>query len=386
VSVLFSVSVFILVLSFLVVIHELGHFLAAKWAKIRVEEFGLGYPPQAKILFEKWGTIFSLNWIPFGGFVKMEGEDGPEEATQKKKRPVDDEGPFYSKSLFKRLVVLLAGASINFIFGIIAFAAVFSISGIPEIVSVDRPRIGAIVTDSPAAQAGLPVNVEILAVRSGDELTEIKTSTDVVEYVKRHSGETITLIVTGECQEETCASEKNEYQLQVRKEAELQPNQGLIGVMFIPVIKNTFYPWYEMPIRGAWYGLQQAVGLSLFIVGLLGQIGRDLFTRATIPNDLAGPFGIADQFHTSGIAQDGLVSVLTFAGMLSVNLAIMNVLPIPALDGGRAVFLLLEKVIGRHRVEKFENQANTIGFALIVGLLMVVSVRDIFRIVMRFFT
>lgn len=385
-----SVVIFILVLSFLVIIHELGHFLAAKWAKIKVEEFGLGYPPKALKLFTWWKTEFSLNWIPFGGFVRMDGEDGPasEAVSTSGNKDTDkekaDEAPFYARPVWKRLVVILAGATVNFVFGILAFALVFSIGGIPQVTDDARPRIGGVSPTSTVFEAGVPSNVEIVAFKQAEVITPIATRDDVRAYALANQGNTVTMVTTGVCaeNESTCDSTRQEFTFRVRSQSEITSREGLLGIFFAPVIEMKFYPWYEMPFRGMWYGLQQAFGFSQFILSILGTMVTDLF-RGVLPSDVAGPVGIADQFQSSGVVQQGWLTVISFMGMLSVNLAVMNILPIPALDGGRAVFLLIEKVVGRKAIEKIEQYANTGGFALLVSLLLLITVRDVIRIVTR---
>lgn len=372
--------IFIIILSFLVIIHELGHFLAAKWAKIKVEEFGLGFPPRAAKLFSWRKTLFSLNWIPFGGFVKMEGEE-EQGAVEKKIKLLtknkNKEGPFYQKSTLQRLVVIVAGASVNFIFGIIAFSIFFSFTGIPT--PLDQPRIAETSEGSPAREAGLPSQVNIIGLRAAEEFYSTNKIQDVVDRVNEHKGENVTLLISGPCSGLSCAESVEEVELYLRTPEETPTDQGSMGVIFETTYMR-FFPWYEMPFRGMAYGLTQALFFSLLILQALGQLLVELFTRGSIPDGLAGPVGIVSQASKGGFSINQPLDLLGFAGMLSINLAVMNLLPIPALDGGRAVFVLLEQVVGRKIVSRVERYANYGGYVVLLTLIIMVTIRDVLNI------
>ena len=359
-----SIIIFILILSFLVIIHELGHFFAARFMKMKVEEFGLGYPPRALKLFKWKETLFSLNWIPFGGFVSIKGEAF---AT----------GPFHQFSTNKRLVVILAGAIVNFLFGVLAFSLVFSISGIPT--RLEQPRIGEISADSPAQEVNLPAGVNILGLRINDQLVATDTLEAVIEEISNHQGETVQLVTTGNCQQLECEEPAQEFEVYLRTVAETPAGQGSLGIIFQSVVYLD-YPWYEMPFRGAWYGLVQAFWLGEVILEGLGDLLTNMVTLGQVPEEIAGPVGIVHQASTEGIFAEGFLALLSFAGMLSINLAIMNILPIPALDGGRAIFILIEKVTGRKRIARIEQYANYAGYILLLGLIISVTIRDVIRI------
>jgi regulator of sigma E protease len=371
---------FILILSFLVLIHELGHYLAARWAKIKIHEFGLGYPPKAITLFKHNGTPFTLNWIPFGGFVRMEGEDGvpdetvtePTQTTKKEK-----EAPFYTRSSFERLVVILAGVAVNFVFGIIAFTIVYAVQGIPTL--INEARIGAVAENSPAAEAGIPVNVNVIAIKDGVDTIPVSTNEEVIEAVSVRAGKEITLVTTGTCSGTTCQESATEFTTYVRTAEEIPEGEGAIGIAFTDQV-FLFYPWYEQLFRGIVVGVQQAVLFGVFILLSLFDLVKNMVQFGQVPGDVAGPVGIVHQAQTQGLFQQGWIMILNFTGLLSVNLAIMNLLPIPALDGGRALFILLEKVIGKHRVQKVEGYANYGGFMLLIGLIVLITARDIWRL------
>lgn len=388
---MFATVIFILILSFLVIIHELGHYFAARWAKIKVEEFGLGYPPRALTLFTYKGTPFTVNWIPFGGFVKMEGEDGtdslieddndlPASKISKKSVPSKvqaKEAPFYTKSAWQRMVVILAGVAVNFIFGVIAFAIVYSFLGIPTL--IDQARIESVAENSPAALAGVPTDVNVIAIRDGEETISISNNATGAEAVKARLGKSVTLVTTGPCQGLSCQESAQEFTVYIRSEAETPENEGPLGIRFAGQV-FIHYPWYEQIVRGIGVGVEQAVLLGVFIVISLGNILKQLFQLGQVPADIAGPVGIVHQAQSQGIFSQGPLMILNFTGLLSVNLAVMNLLPIPALDGGRALFILLERFVGRARVQKIEGYANYGGFVLLLGLILAVTIRDVWRI------
>lgn len=408
-TILFEIAIFILILSFLVIIHELGHFFAARWAKIKVEEFGLGYPPRAVSLFTWAGTVFSLNWIPFGGFVKMVGEDGPEfdspeeikselsKSSAKKKsagksaradakkvtsRQLNsEEGPFYTKSAFKRMVVILAGVAVNFAFGILAFSIFYSIRGIPEI--IDSARIGGFSPESPAAAAGVPSGVEIISIiNSEEEQFSIRTNADVITATKDQGGKVITLVTTGPCTDQHGCQELGQmFEVYVRSQSEIRnpDNEGALGIAFQSYVMIQ-YPWYQMPFRGTVVGIEQTIMLILVTLNELQKMVVDVSSGGPLPKDIAGPVGIIHQANQFQIFQQGPLMILNFAGIISASLAIMNLLPIPALDGGRALFIMIEPLVGKARVRKYEGYANYAGFMLLIFLIVSITARDIWRI------
>lgn len=386
---------FLFILSFLVIIHELGHLLTAIWMKVKIEEFGIGYPPLAKVLFHWKGIPFTLNWLPFGGFVRMEGEDGPEKETvdseqlsvnskqfvQKKNRETHQAGfePFYEKTKAARLIVLLAGVFINFLFGIIAFSIVYTITGLPR--TIDLKVIDEIVSGSPADQAGIKVKDTFVAAQSTtqQEKTVFNTTTDVVTFVNKHLDENVRFFVDHEGQEKV-------VEMYLRPVSKRPANEGALGILFAaPQIVYDFYPWWQMPFRGTLRGFEDSMNMSAQILMSLKTMFSQLFLHAKLSEDLAGPFGIVHQATKFGLFQNGWAVILQFAGMLSMNLAILNFLPIPALDGGRAFFVLAEGFIGRKRREFIESKVNYFGFAFLLGLIILISIKDIWSILLDMF-
>ncbi|KUK79166.1 MAG: Membrane-associated zinc metalloprotease [Microgenomates bacterium 39_7] len=387
------IIIVILIISFLILIHELGHFFAAIKTKTKVEEFGIGYPPRLLKLFTYKGTEFTLNLIPFGGFVRLEGEMGPEEedlnkeadrekfSTSRNVSALNDsiKEPYYKKSISQRALIVSAGVIMNVLFALIAFSVVFSFIGIPTAI-IDQARIGYIAPNSPAQDAKLPINVNIVEIKSDSRVYEVNNFSDVQRAIGDNRGSTLEIVVTAQCEDLECPEEFESYQVYARTEQETPSGEGSIGVGFEEMVFR-FYPWYEMPFRGTWYGIRQAISLGWIILRALGDMFFQLFSRGTVPQDVAGPVGIVHEAGKGNIISSDFWSNLGFAGMLSLNLAIMNLLPIPALDGGKVLFLTLEKIFGHKKIQKIEGYANYGGFALIVILIIAITIKDIGRIV-----
>lgn len=401
-----TILIFILILSFLIIIHELGHFVTAIWMKVKVEEFGIGYPPRAMTLFKWRGIPFTLNWLPFGGFVKMEGEDGadqpandtagnterdvPMKSSSKSltaqaksiKKPVHGvttpqqahvaTQPFYAKSKRARLLILLAGVFMNFVFGVLAFAIVFTRNGIPEL--TNSPRVGVVAENSPAQTAGVQPGEVITQVQI-DSLTSehIADSSEFVAVVNENLGKTLTVTLEKD-------GLSRQVEIYARPQSERPAGEGAIGIAF-DAIELRFYPWWQMPFRGMWVGLQQSVGLSWLILQAFADIFVKLFTQGQVPEGVAGPVGIVHQATKLGLFQEGWATILNFAGMLSINLAILNLLPIPALDGGRAMFVLLETFIGKRRRAQIEGRLNYVGFGVLLLLIVAITLKDVIVVV-----
>lgn len=390
---MYEIIVFILILSFLVLIHELGHYLLARKNKIIIKEFGLGYPPRLLKLFTFQGTVFSLNAIPFGGFVKLDGEDGPEDeekelvdqkktklTNQGKKGKSNTWGPFFEKSMSARLQTLLAGVFFNFIFGILVFSLVYIKIGIPQELS-NQARIYELNDNSPAKIAGMLPNTNIIALYSDqdEQWVQVSSVAQVQEYVSYHLGENIRVRTTDPCQNTVCPDSYQEFTVYLRPETERPESEGALGVIFTGVIVE-HAPWYVAIIKGPYYAVKDALSLSVLILQALGKLIVDLIQGRSVGMDVAGPVGIVQQIQTHGYFDGGFVEIINFAALLSINLAVMNLLPIPALDGGRVFFILLEKLFAKEKIEKVANWANYLGFFILILLMIVVSVNDVLRL------
>lgn len=347
-STLLQIIGFIFAFSLLIIVHELGHYFVAKWMRIRVEEFGLGFPPKVKRLFTHKGTEFTLNWIPFGGFVKLEGEDLASEAqaleqqaaaekkNKGKTKPLitDKERPFYAAPRLARLLVIFAGPLTNFLFGVLIFSMYYSVVGIPAPTNNLLPRIAEVMPNSPASQAGVPVNVELRRLVIDQQTVEVKTAEQALTTIRSAEGKTLKLVTSEVCTVEGCPAPEKTYEVFVRPPSLVNPEERGVGIYIGQAVTPRFYPWYEMPFRGMAEGLRHSVFLSLSIVDQLGQLGQTLF-RMRVPDQLASPIRLFSDGQKLGFFSAGLAMWAVFTAIISINLAIFNLLPIPVIDGGR---------------------------------------------------
>lgn len=348
-----TLIIFLAVLSILVFSHELGHFLVAKKMGVRVEEFGFGYPP--RIWKKKIGeTIYSLNLLPFGGFVKLYGEELDEKVKIKKEA-------FWAKSKKARTVVIISGVLANFVLAIVAFSIVYSVAGIPT--KTGQVRILGIAPDSPADKMGLKENDIVLAV---DE-QRLNDLNHFIKLIDEKKGNQVELVVERKGEELT-------FLLTPREEP--PEGEGPLGVV-VSDMEMVHYPVWQMPFYGAVEGFKEAFAWAGLVIGGLGKMLVDLVTRGEAPKDIAGPIGI---LHITGaVAQSGILAVLQFLGILSVNLAVINIFPFPALDGGKLLFVCYEAVTGRRAHATFERWVHTVGMIILLFLILLVTINDISR-------
>lgn len=372
-GVLLTIGWFLLLLTFLVLIHELGHFLAAKFVKVGVVEFGIGYPPLAKKLFRRWDTDFTINWLPLGGFVRLWGDDA-EEALPKAgaalPQSLTESSMFNHKKRWERLFIIGAGVFINFLFGVIVFAGLYSRFGIPE--KLNHVSVDQVLAGSPAVTAGLQENDEIFSTTVDEnQRVTVVSSDQFSKLMSENAGEKVVLHLRRN-------GEEKDVEVTLRGK-DRAANEAALGV--IPLDwELRFYPWYEQPLRGVYVGLRDSFELGGLILGSLGDMVGKLFLRGQVPSDLSGPIGIVAQAHEMDILSQGWVGTLRYAALLSINLAVMNLLPIPALDGGRAVFVLIEGFIGKARRQRWEQRVNGIGMVFLLVLIFLISLKDVVKI------
>ncbi|MEK7631331.1 MAG: RIP metalloprotease RseP [Patescibacteria group bacterium] len=349
---------FLIVLGLLVFVHELGHFVAARILGVGVKEFGFGFPPRL------WGirrkeTTYSINWIPLGGFVRLHGEDG--EAT--------DPQSFSMQKAWKRTIILVAGVLMNVVLAIAIFAVGFSLGfptditdGVPAGARARDPKVQIVeVQDGSAAvAAGLQVGDALVRVNGA----EIVTVTDA-QAAARAAGERAVTVVYTRGQEERTTSATLQ-----KLETTGQPGLGVS-------LAQTAYVSYH-PLRALWEGIA-AGGRSLwYILQAFGQFLGNLIIHQSAGADVAGPVGIA--VLTGQVAKLGFTYLLQFVALLSLNLAIINILPIPALDGGRLLFVIIEKLRGKPLTQKLESKIHGTSFAILIGLIALVTLRDVFKL------
>jgi regulator of sigma E protease len=337
-------------ISLLVLVHELGHFIAAKQAGIKVEEFGFGFPPRIKA-WKRGETEYSINWLPIGGFVRIYGENQykAELVSQESGEPINHARAFFKQSAWRRFVVIAAGISINFIAGWLLLSAVYAIG--------DRTRV-----EITELQAGSPA--EAIQLQVGDELLDYKTAEDFVAFTKMHRGQEITLNLER-------AGESLVKKVTLRTSP--QAGEGALGAAV------SDFGFKRLPVHRALFkGAQDSVAMVAEIFRALGDLVRQLFGHAQLPGNIVGPVGI---FSMAGeFGRLGFVYVLQVIAMISLNLAALNALPFPALDGGRILFLMIEKIKGSPITPKRELIANAISFGFLIILMLVITGRDIVRL------
>jgi regulator of sigma E protease len=266
------------------------------------------------------------------------------------------------------------------VFGVLAFSIFFSATGIPEVAT--NPRVGEVFAESPAASAKLPTSVDIIAVEDAQgQVTTVRTVEEVIAVISSRPGQEITIVTTGTCKEQSteCQEMAQRFTMTVRPKQD-DATKGEIGIRFTPVVTQKFYPWYEMPVRGTWVGLEQTYYLSQLIFDALGNIGRSAIS-GVLPAEVGSPVKIFVESRRAGIFDQGPWVLLNFTGIISINLAIFNMLPIPALDGGRVVMILLEYVIGRKRVSQVEGYVNYAGLIVLGSFMIIIFAKDILDVI-----
>ncbi len=345
---------FILILTLLVFVHELGHFLAARKLGVRVEEFGIGFPPRA-IGRQHKGTMYSLNWVPLGGFVKIKGEQGEN---------VDDSDSFSHKNALQRTLILSSGVLMNVLLAWILLTVGFSV-GSPGLVSDSAPhaimgnaklQVVEVTPQSAAAEQGIAIGDTIVSL----EEQPVTTIDEFRSIVRPRAEQTLTITILSEGSETTKSiiPKKN------------VAGEGIVGVGLVEIATIR----YPVPIA-IWQGLKSTGNLLWQILVALYTVIHDLFVGQPVSLDLAGPVGIA--VLTGQVAKLGILYLVQFAALLSLNLAIINILPFPALDGGRILFVIIEKIRRKPVSKKIEGYVHNAGFALLIALVILITIKDV---------
>ena len=349
-----AIVLFIVVLGGIVLVHELGHYLTAKALNVRVLEFGIGFPPRAKVLRSKGETLWTLNWLPIGGFVRLEGEDGD---------AADDPRSFAAQPLRARLAILVAGVVMNIV---LAFAIFFLIAllATPAL----GVKIGVVEQDSPAASANLVPGDEIYSVNG--EQFDLFGGQTVQGALRAHAGESVQLGIRHADGATTTASAT------LRPKAELSDKRGALGVGQL-----------EQTYRYTGHDVGTSVGIAVselgrwgsLIIGGLGQLIGGLITNPTAPPPASGPIGIAVSLADIFL-NVGPIVTLYVAGILSVNLGVVNILPFPPLDGGRAAVLIIKRLFGARVSLRAERLTYAVGFVFLIAFILWISGFDIARL------
>lgn len=345
----------IFVLGVLIFVHELGHFLVAKWAGIRVERFSLGFPP--KMIGKTVGeTEYCISWVPLGGYVKMAGENPDEEEV------TGDPREFMSKTVGQRSLVILAGPMMNFVSAMVIFIAVLWLHG-SDVVDPNNVVVGPVVAGSPAEHLGLKRGDVIVAI----DHEPVTTFANMASVIHGLPGKTVEI---------AWRRGTDAYSAQVKTMVDTLPTEAgtdtIIGMIGVGMGYITEPVGFGDAITG---GVKQTFG----ICGSMFQfLGRLISGKVSIKM-VSGPVGIAQ--IAGQVAQEGWFVLLNFMAVLSLNLAILNILPIPILDGGHLVFLVAEKLRGRPLSIRQRAIAQQVGLALLLLLIVTVTYNDIMRFI-----
>jgi len=364
-----AILIFILILGVLVFVHELGHFVVARRNGIAAHEFGFGFPPRIFGVYKneqgKWSlvkggknvetknTIYSLNWFPIGGFVRIKGEDGSRK---------NDKDSFANKSPWSRSKVLIAGVAMNFILAWLLFSISFMLGTFQEVSDNDSQNgkilINMVSKDSPSQKMGIMLGDEIIA-GGVDDLIDFRKIEDVQSYINENKGQEIILKIK---------RKKEILYLSGIPRAESVENQGALGIGLsrVEIIRYGFF-------QSFYQGFLELLNVFLMMFITFKQ----LFLGNTSGVDVTGIIGIA--VYTGQVIPLGIVQILRFAAILSVNLGIINIFPFPALDGGRVLFIIIEKIKGSPVSEKMENIFHTAGFMILILLMVFVTFKDLVR-------
>jgi regulator of sigma E protease len=360
-----TVLVFLLILSVLVLVHELGHFLVAKKLGVKVEEFGFGFPP--RIYGKQVGeTMYSLNLLPIGGFVKLYGEDdagGGKVGSLDEKVVTSQKNikrAFFARPIWQRGSIVVAGVVMNFLLAFVLISYLFAVAGVST--PGTDVQVMVVAPHSPAQTAGLQTGAVIKSI-DGHVLT---SPNQLISYTKSHLGKEVTLVVAKNGQEQT---------IQLTPRVHYPANEGAMGVAISNNVITKRYPWYEAPF----VGLKESFKETWMIVQGLWMTVSTLIVSRQVPQDVAGPVGIAQL--TGQFIKIGPNAVLSLVSLLSLNLAVLNILPIPALDGGRFFFILLEAITRKKvdpRVEGYAHAAGMVGLLILIAL---ITLHDLVRVV-----
>lgn len=371
------VLVFIITILILVLIHEFGHFFAAKKFGIKILEFGFGLPPRA--IGKKIGeTIYSLNWLPFGGFVRLLGEDEVD------KKVLEDKHSFAYQHIAKRITVVVAGVVMNLVLAWVLFWIVLASqnfkSQIPlfiphQFIGVNQVNeemilLGNVLQNSPAEKGGLKEGDRIIAFN--DE--PILDSDMFIKLTKQNAGKEIKLTIS-----DPQKKEFREVRIVPRKDP--PRGEGALGISLgsITIANLEYRESWQKTLAGPIHGYN----LMDFSLRFLGRTIVSSFEKrdlAPVSENVAGPLRIGQIVKDILASKNPLLPYLEFMAMLSLNLAVVNVLPIPAVDGGRLFFLLIEAVTRKKVPAKLESKIHTIGFVALLGLIILITISDVRKI------
>jgi regulator of sigma E protease len=368
-----TLVLFALVLGVTVLIHELGHFIAARLARVRVLEFGVGFPPRARVLRDRGDTVYTLNWLPIGGFVKLEGEDGDDP---------EDPRSFSAQHLPTKVIILAAGVVMNLALAFAIFAGI-ALTGDPAL-GVYVPYVDP---TSPAAAAGVQVG-DVIERVDGRAFSAFGP-TSIVSELNTRLGHSVVLTV----HHANGTTVELRATLRSAQELKANPNEGALGIgrrevtdaagnvvtPGIPLEYRVTNDRVTYPVATALHlGLDRTVAATQLIAGAVGDLVGNLVTHPTQAPQASGPIGIAAEIGNSFFTL-GPIYTLFLTGLISANLAVVNILPMPPLDGGRILVIVLKSVLRGRLSLRAERLTYVVGFALLIGFMIWVSVFDVAR-------
>jgi len=363
-----SILLFLLVLFVLILVHEWGHFIVAKKTGMRVDEFGIGFPPKL-FSIKKGETEYTFNALPIGGFVRIYGENYEDLVNAKEKGEVL-EGSFTSKSKFAQALVLVAGVTMNILFAWFLFSLTFMVgvqTAVDESVASDSAElyIAGVLADSPATV--IPVGSVVTAIESGEIIINNPRPSDFSNLVTEVAPAPV--VVTYQYEGDELTTTLTPVQGLIADE----PDRYLVGASFafVEIQKQSFFAAIGHGFTATWQGF---IAITTGLFSLISQsiVGEADFSQVSGPVGIVGMVGDAASF--------GITALLTFTAIISLNLAVINLLPFPALDGGRLVFVAIEAVTGRQIPPVWAGRVNLVGFALLMLLMIAVTYNDIIRL------
>jgi regulator of sigma E protease len=355
-----TIILFFGILGALVVIHELGHFVVARLAGVRVLEFGIGFPPRAKVLRSEGETLYTLNWLPIGGFVKLEGEDGDH---------TGDPRSFSAQSLPVRLLILVAGVVMNVVLAFVIFTGILWLAS--PLAGVKIPSVDP---GSPAAEAGLRPGDAIVGVDG--QRFQLLVGPSMFEVLRQRAGETVILTVDG------ADRARRDVPVTLRDASAIAQGQGALGIRASD--DQPFESYFDgattsndlgTAIR---LGTEETIRWMGLIVGGLVVLVESVASDPTAAPPVSGPIGIATQIGDV-FFNAGPILTLFVAGILSANLAVVNILPFPPLDGGRMLMITLKRIFGARISLRAEQLTYLVGFVFLFAFIIWVSGFDIAR-------
>lgn len=392
-----SILIFVLVLFVLILVHEWGHYITAKKTGMRVDEFGIGFPPRL-FAIKKGETEYTFNLFPIGGFVKIFGEDGVGDPSARLDEDVSEQSEgkspssgqfrygkdavgvegkpdssrsFTSKPKWAQALVLVAGVTMNIILAWFLFVVALTLGTqtmVDESVATDKATlvVSEVLAESPAGEAGIPRGARILQLQSGDDVLTAPVPSTFRSFTNGHEGQEVAV---------TYSVKNEEYTATIVPERGLDGTDGQVAVgVKIGLAEVVSTPLHKAVVESS---VMVVGGLYDITVGLGKLLADAVMLRADLTS-VAGPIGIVGLVGEA--SSFGVTSLLMFSAFISLNLAVINLLPFPALDGGRLMFVFIEAIKGSPIKASWVNTLNTIGFVLLIALMLVVTYSDITKL------